>query len=66
MAFGNTSICMNLNFYLAYIQHNTANTENMLIMNARKPVITKLVEPTGRPLILYNSFYLYMIYIIIV
>ena len=44
--------------YLAYIQHNTIDTEHVLIMNARTPVRTKLVEATGRPLKLHNNFYL--------
>ena len=49
---------LNLKFYLAYIQHNTTDTEHMLIMNARKPVITKIVDATGRPLKLQNTVYL--------
>ena len=43
--------------YLAYLQHNTTDTEHVLIMNARTPVIPKLVEATGRPLKLHNNFY---------
>jgi len=49
---------MNLNFYLAYIQHNTTDTVHMLIMNARTPVIPKLVEATERPLKLQNNVYI--------
>ena len=41
---------LNLKFYLAYIQHNTTDTEHMLIMNVRTPVITKIVDASGRPL----------------
>ena len=42
---------LNLKFYLAYILYNTIHqTQNMLIMNARTPVITKIVDATGRPL----------------
>ena len=54
------SIELELNFelYLAYIQHNTTDPEHVLIMNAMTPVITKLVEATGRPLKLHNNFYL--------
>ena len=47
-----------LELYLAYIQHNTTDTEHVLIMNARTPVITTLVEATGRPIKLHNNFYL--------
>jgi len=49
---------LNLKFYLAYIQHNATDTEHMLIMNARTPVITKIVDATGRPLKLQNTVYL--------
>ena len=49
---------LNLTFYLAYIQHNTTDTKHMLIMNARTPVITKIVDATGRPLKLQNTVYL--------
>ena len=37
-------------FGIYTIQHNTSDTEHMLIMNARTPVITKIVDATGRPL----------------
>ena len=50
-----------LNFELLfgiYTQHNTTYTEHVLIMNARTPVITKLVDATGRPLKLHNNVYL--------
>ena len=53
-----TFLNLNLTFYLAYIQHNTTDTEHMLIMNARTPVITKIVDATGRPLKLQNTVYL--------
>ena len=46
----NIVLNLNLKFYLAYIQHNTSDTEHMLKMNARTPVITKIVDATGRPL----------------
>ena len=56
---------LNLKFYLAYkyIQHNTTDTEHMLIMNARTPVITKMVDAAGRPLALklQNTVYLYSV-----
>jgi len=41
-------------FIWHYIQHNTTDTEHLLIMNARTPVITKIVDATGRPLKLQN------------
>ena len=51
---------LNLKFYLAYIQHNTIDTvtEHMSIMNAMTPVITKIVDATGRTLKLQNTIYL--------
>ena len=39
-------------------QHNTTDTEHLLIMNVRTPVITKIVDATGRPLKLQNTVYL--------